>query len=101
MGTQKDYETNIEFELDIDEPPMYRVFLLNDDYTSMDFVVNILMDIFQKTYQEAEKVMLDVHQNGKGLCGIYRFEIAETKVEQVHTRAKDSGFPLRVVMEDI
>jgi ATP-dependent Clp protease adaptor protein ClpS len=66
----------------------------------MDFVVDILMSIFHKTYEEAESVMLEVHKNDKGLCGIYTHEIAETKIMQVHTKAKDNGFPLKAMMEE-
>lgn len=94
---------NTEYEL-LDEvktkyPKKYKVFLLNDDYTSMDFVIDILINIFHKSYQDAENVMLEIHNKDKGLCGVYPFEIAETKVMQVHRRARESGFPLKAVME--
>jgi ATP-dependent Clp protease adaptor protein ClpS len=96
--------TEMEFDLleetKIRYPKKYKVFLLNDDYTSMDFVVDILIAIFHKSYEEAEKVMLDIHKNERGLCGIYTYEIAETKVMQVLKRAKESGFPLKSVMEE-
>jgi len=96
--------TNIEFELQ-DElqlafPKKYKVYLLNDDYTSMDFVIDILISIFHKNYEEAEKVMLDIHKKERGLCGIYTHEIAETKVMQVIKKAKESGFPLKATMEE-
>ena len=96
--------TKIEHEL-LDEvkvkyPTKYKVFLLNDDYTSMDFVVDILMNIFHKSYQEAQNIMLEVHEHDKGLCGVYAFEIAETKVIQVHRKAKENGFPLKATMEE-
>ncbi len=95
---------NTEFEL-IDEislkyPKKYKVFILNDDYTSMDFVVDILMNIFHKNYQEAENIMLEVHKNGKGLCGVYTHEIAETKVMQVIKKAQEHNFPLKATMEE-
>jgi len=95
---------NTEFEL-VDEvsikyPKKYKVFILNDDYTSMDFVVDILMDIFHKSYQEAENIMLEVHKNNKGLCGVYIHEIAQTKVMQVTKKAKDNNFPLKAIMEE-
>lgn len=80
-------------------PKKYKVFLLNDNYTSMEFVINILMNIFHKSNQEAEAIMLEVHNNGRGLCGVYTHEIAQTKVMQVHRQAKESGFPLRTTME--
>ncbi len=84
---------------DLREPPLYKVFLLNDDYTTMDFVIQVLMDIFDKSFEEATRIMLHVHHNGRGLSGIYPKEIAETKVHQVHTRAQANGFPLRAEME--
>ena len=65
------------------KPSMYRVLLMNDDYTPMEFVVSILMGIFKKTQEEATTIMLNVHQTGMGTCGVYTFEIAETKVAQV------------------
>jgi len=96
--------TNTEFEL-LDEvslkhPKKYKVYILNDDYTSMDFVVDILMNVFHKSYEQAEAIMLEVHKKEKGLCGVYTHEIAETKIIQVHKRARDNGFPLKAVMEE-
>ena len=82
------------------EPKLYKVYLLNDDYTTMDFVVEILCDIFHKTYEEAVEIMLLIHNKGKGLCGIYPYEIAETKVNEVHKRARANSFPLRATMEE-
>ena len=81
-------------------PKQYKVFLLNDDYTSMDFVIDILMNVFHKNYQQAETTMLDIHKKDKGLCGVYSYEIAETKVMQVHKLAREQGFPLKAVMEE-
>lgn len=83
----------------IDKPELYRVYLLNDDYTTMDFVVNILMKIFDKSKTEATAIMLHVHRKGKGLAGIYQKEIAETKIAQVEKLARIHGFPLKCVME--
>ena len=96
--------TGIEFEL-VDEvmikhPKKYKVYILNDDYTSMDFVVDILMSVFHKSYEQAENIMLEVHKKDRGLCGVYTHEIAETKVMQVIKKAKDSGFPLKATMEE-
>ncbi len=96
--------TNTELEI-IDEislkyPKKYKVLILNDDYTSMEFVIDVLMTIFHKSYQEAESIMLEVHKKDKGVCGVYTYEIAETKVMQVHKKARDSGFPLRAEMEE-
>lgn len=96
--------TNIEFELAdevmIKHPKKYKVYILNDDYTSMDFVVDILMSIFHKSYEQAENIMLEVHKKDRGLCGVYTHEIAETKVMQVIKKAKDNGFPLKATMEE-
>jgi len=88
-----------EVEEVLEEPPMYRVLLLNDDYTSMDFVVEVLMRVFHKPVEEATRIMLNVHQQGAGLCGVYAYEIAETKVDTVHNLARESGYPLRCSME--
>ncbi len=96
--------TDIEFELKeeikIKHPKKYKVFILNDDYTSMDFVVDILMSVFHKSYEQAESIMLEVHKKDRGLCGVYTHEIAETKVMQVTRKAKDSSFPLKATMEE-
>ena len=83
----------------VDEPSMYRVLLHNDDYTSMEFVVEILMVIFNKSIEKATGIMLNVHNKGIGVCGVYTFEIAETKVKTVHSFAVEKGFPLKCTME--
>jgi ATP-dependent Clp protease adaptor protein ClpS len=81
------------------EPPMYRVLLHNDDYTTMEFVVEVLMYVFSKSPESAAKIMLNVHHKGVGVCGSYPHEIAETKVDTVHNLARESGYPLRCSME--
>lgn len=81
------------------EPPRYRVLLHNDDYTTMEFVVEILMFVFNKSPESAAKIMMNVHQKGIGVCGSYSYEIAETKVDTVHNLARESGYPLRSSME--
>ncbi len=78
---------------------MYKVFLLNDDYTPMDFVVQILEIVFKKSRQDATEIMLQVHKTGIGLCGVFTFEIAETKVEQVMMAARQAQHPLQCIME--
>lgn len=93
-------EEEIDLALDLQEPQMYRVLLHNDDYTSMDFVVEVLMDIFHKTPQEAEYIMLQIHEKERAICGVYTFEIAQTKVQQVKQRAKQNEFPLLATMEE-
>jgi len=84
---------------DVTEPSMYRVLLLNDDYTTMEFVVEILMLVFTKSVEEATQIMLNVHRIGVGLCGVYTYEVAETKVETVHALSKERSFPLKCSME--
>jgi len=83
------------------KPSMYRVLLLNDDYTPMEFVVHVLGRYFNKDQQEATQIMLHVHQKGIGVCGIYPFEIAETKVMQVTDLARKNQHPLQCTMEKI
>ena len=83
------------------KPSMYRVLLLNDDYTPMEFVVHVLERYFNKDAQEATQVMLHVHQKGIGVCGIFPFEIAETKVLQVTDLARKNQHPLQCTMEKV
>ena len=83
------------------KPPIYRVLLLNDDYTPMEFVVHVLERYFNKDQQEATQIMLHVHQKGIGVCGIYPFEIAETKVMQVTDLARKNQHPLQCTMEKV
>jgi ATP-dependent Clp protease adaptor protein ClpS len=88
-----------ESEVDLEEPQLYRVIMWNDDYTTMDFVVEVLTDIFHKSYEEAVEIMLAIHEKGKEVCGTYTYEVAETKVHQTLKRARANQFPLRVTME--
>ena len=81
------------------KPELYKVVLLNDDYTTMDFVIEILETVFNKGPAEAYRIMMAVHTQGQGLCGVYPFEVAETKVATVVELARGSGFPLRAAME--
>jgi len=91
----------LETRLALDEPIQYKVLLHNDDYTSMDFVIEVLMHVFHKSLRDSEKIMLEIHNAGKGICGIYTYEIAETKVHQVKKLAKSNGFPLLATMEEV
>jgi ATP-dependent Clp protease adaptor protein ClpS len=84
----------------VKQPPLYRVVLLNDDYTPMEFVVDILESVFGMERTRATQVMLEVHTKGKGVCGVYNFEIAETKVAQVMSIAKQHQHPLLCTMEE-
>jgi len=95
-----DTELELVESIKLTYPKKYKVFLLNDNYTSMDFVVDILTNVFYKNTQDAESIMLEIHKKERGLCGVYTHEIAETKVAQVMKRAKDSGFPLKATMEE-
>lgn len=89
-----DVKTNIK------KPKMYKVIIHNDDYTTMEFVVEILTRIFKKSVIEATKIMYDVHRKGKGIAGIYCYDIAFTKIEQAMDEAQKSGFPLKFSMEE-
>ncbi len=82
------------------EPKLYRVILHNDHYTTMDFVVKVIVAVFHKPAAEATKIMLDVHKKGVGIVGVYTFDIAATKVSQVHEMARQSEFPLRASCEE-
>ena len=93
-------EDEFSEELELEEPKLYKVMLLNDDYTSMDFVVMVLIEIFHQDAQRANATMFKIHEEGSGLCGVYTYEIAETKIAQVHTLAKEHQFPLRATMEE-
>ena len=84
---------------EVTEPPMYKVMLINDDYTTMEFVVGILVHVFHKSAEDATQIMLNVHRAGFGLCGVYPYEVAEIKVDTVHVLAKEAGFPLKCTME--
>lgn len=81
------------------KPPMYKVLLLNDDYTPMDFVVHVLQTFFNKNIEEATEIMMHVHRKGVGLCGVYTREVAETKVGQVLSAARQAEHPLQCTME--
>ena len=94
------FEEELDFALELEEPKMFRVLLHNDDYTSMDFVVDVLIRIFHKSHAEAEQIMLQIHEKDKAVCGVYSFEIAQTKAEQVKQLAKQNEFPLLATIEE-
>jgi ATP-dependent Clp protease adaptor protein ClpS len=81
------------------KPAMYKVLLLNDDYTPMEFVIYVLQRFFSKSAEDATKIMLHVHQNGVGICGVFTYEVAETKVTQVMDMARQHDHPLQCTME--
>ena len=92
-------DTTTKQRTDNQEPPMYKVLIHNDDYTSMEFVVAVLMQIFDKPQPDATEIMISVHESGIGVAGVYTREISETKVEIVHQLAEQNEFPLRCSME--
>jgi ATP-dependent Clp protease adaptor protein ClpS len=96
-----EFEESVSSETrdEVKEPPLYKVMLINDDYTTMEFVVEVLMYVFQKSPEEATRIMLNVHRNGVGVCGVYPYEVAETKVDAVEVLAREKGFPLKCIME--
>jgi len=94
-------EEELESELALAEPTKYKVLLHNDDYSTMEFVVEILVKVFHKSINQAEDIMIAIHKSGRAVCGIYTFEIAETKVYQVKEFAKSEGFPLLATMEEV
>lgn len=83
------------------QPKLFKVFMHNDDYTTMDFVIEVLQAVFHKESVEATVLMLQIHRSGQALCGLYPFEIAETKVVKVHKQAREAGFPLLCTLESV
>ena len=101
MSPQHDFDTDTDTltaDPELDEPRQYEVMLLNDDYTTMDFVVDVLMRFFNIDPLEAEEIMYQVHEQGSGVCGIYPFDIAESKVNQVIEHARAHNYPLLCVL---
>lgn len=98
MSNEIEIELNDDIELQ--EPKKFNVFLLNDDYSTMDFVIDVLVKVFRKSVDEASVIMLNIHNNGREICGTYTHEIASTKVAQVKNMARSKGFPLKAVMEE-
>ena len=99
MGEKTVYKNEDKAEDKLEEPGHYRILLHNDDYTTMDFVVDILKSVFRKSIPEANKIMLEVHNKGFGLVGRYTYDIAATKVMQVENKASRAGYPLRCTLE--
>jgi len=90
--------TNVDEK--VEEPPLFKVLLHNDDFTTKEFVVNILQSVFNKTLDEATRLMWSVHRHGVGVCGVYPYEVAETKVNLVTATARENGFPLKTTLEE-
>ena len=97
-GLEEEILTEVEKE--IDEPRLYRVLLHNDDYTTREFVVQVLVAVFNKSLDEATRLMWHVHRNGVGTCGLYPLEVAETKITLATAAAREHGFPLKLTLED-
>ena len=95
-----EFEIELADDLKVEEPKKYKVFLLNDDYSTMDFVIEVLVKVFRKSTDESAKIMLNIHNNGRDICGVFTHEIASTKIAQVKTMARDKGYPLKAVMEE-
>ena len=93
-------EIELDDDIDLQEPKKYKVFLLNDDFSTMDFVIDVLVKVFRKSVDEASVIMINIHNNGKEICGTYSYEIAGTKVAQVKAMAREKGFPLKATMEE-
>lgn len=97
-------ETNLaaaeKTKIKVKKPKHYKVLMHNDDYTTMEFVVYILMDVFNKKSEEANKIMIDVHQKGKGIAGVYPYDIAVTKVDIAMSAAEEEGFPFKLTIEE-
>lgn len=101
MGQHKSKTRTVSAQQsDTRSPSLFKVVLLNDNYTPMEFVTDILEQIFRKSPPEANQIMLHVHYRGSGVCGTYPYAIAESKVESVHARARAEGHPLRAVLEE-
>ena len=90
----------VAIRVEVPLPKMSKVIMLNDDYTAMEFVVMILCEVFRKNQSEAESIMLKIHNEGSGICGIYPYDIAHTKAKIARIKSKEAGFPLRIVVED-
>ncbi|MBN2050972.1 MAG: ATP-dependent Clp protease adapter ClpS [Spirochaetales bacterium] len=101
MSAEERFDTNIleDTEEEVRQPDMYRVILLNDHYTTMDFVVRVIRRVFHKNLLEATRIMLDVHKKGRGQVGVYTYDIAKTKSAQVEQMARSEEFPLKCTVE--
>ena len=101
-NTHEDHAVVMERETQrVEPPPMFRVILLNDDYTPMEFVVMVIQEFFYKDQETATRIMLQVHIEGKGVCGIYTNDVAATKVQQVTEISREAGHPLQCTMEEV
>lgn len=88
-------------KIKVRKPKQYKVIMHNDDFTTMEFVIDVLMNIFNKKFEEANKIMIDVHKEGKGIAGIYSYDIAVTKSSMAMALAKEDGFPFKLSVEEV
>jgi ATP-dependent Clp protease adaptor protein ClpS len=95
-----DADPQIKEKNELRSPRLYRVILHNDHFTTMEFVIDILVKIFRKPAREANRIMLDVHRRGSGVCGVYSYDIARTKISQVLALAREQEFPLKCTLEE-
>ena len=99
IDSESEGEVLTRIDEELKEPDEYKVLLINDDFTTMEFVVTVIMTVFHKSLPESTRIMLDVHRRGKGTVGVYSYDIAVTKINQVHQLARQNGFPLKCTME--
>jgi ATP-dependent Clp protease adaptor protein ClpS len=98
--TSEDIHIQEQEAVRVAPPPLFRVLMHNDDYTTMEFVVDVLEGVFHKSPPDAHRIMLSIHTEGMGVCGTFPHEIAETKIARVHRKARQAGFPLRCSLEE-
>jgi ATP-dependent Clp protease adaptor protein ClpS len=97
---EQDGAVQTESKQKLQKPPLYKVLLHNDDYTTMEFVIFVLMSVFHKSETDAFRIMMAVHEQGLGVAGVFTYEIAEAKIEKVHSLARASEYPLLCTMEE-
>ena len=100
MSTDTDIKIDEKIKKKIDEPKLWKVILLNDDLTPIDFVIELLITIFKHSQETAKNITMEIHNNGSGVAGIYTFEIAEIRAVEATTLARSNGFPLQIKMEE-
>ena len=96
----RDLQDELATREEVVTPKLYRVLMHNDHYTTMDFVVDVLINVFRKTETEAYQIMMEIHSSGVGMCGVFTLDIAKTKIAEVHRRAREKGHPLRCSYEE-
>ena len=101
QGDTPEHEVAVKTRVNTKKPSMYKVLMLNDDYTPMEFVIHVLESFYNKAHEEATQIMLHVHQKGVGTCGVYTYEIAETKVNQTMDLAQQHQHPLQCTIEKV